>query len=1543
MSLQITTLKRKKPSEIVCLFCDSTVNLVKEPRKESFTTIKNAGNRRKDEINEKFLKFYNPYSTTQCFSWHRNCMATYVSEEKIRRREIFLYNEQSDSTSHVDLNVVINNNEPFIVSGENEEKVNCFICNCVTKNKDKRLILCSEIASAKKIFDIALKKKDHIFLEISSCSTPEDLFARKVKYHKNCYKEYIRIPKSSSNKEGRPSTKVPEDILNCAFDKLIDEMKDQFSTTSFELSYLAIRLSELTEIENATIENRDVKSLFINKYGDKVLFSYPSDKSKSSTLFMSNVPLVEVVERVRELNSENHIVTCAKELRKELLKTTLIPDDYLCDEVLLEKLFAEEKLPSIWKIFLQALFSSKNQTLGESTYRRAYSVFSDIFFTVTDKQTPKHIAVAQSIHHLSRSKHLITVLNKLGHCISYKSLKNIDFELTSSILSEDNKQQILIPKNILKDPSLFLHGAIDNNDFNEETLSGQGSTHVTAMVIYQEESFEENNIPLVTTKPTDKQVNLNFKSLNCQDVLYYKPIENLSVLNYVESSCLLPCSQNNIQKINFLWILCRLQYYALENDFFRPSVNAIPGWTSFQQLLTTQYLPISTVGFCPVIPHPPTSKDVVYTAMTNFVKMYLSLEKSAAVLSCDMAIYLIAKDIQLRSNEFQGLTLRIGTFHLQKNFLRCLGQFIEGSGLDNILIEANIYGTNTLSTILSGTQYNRGIRAHKLIYESLRSFQFFEFIDKSGFSEDELKYLNMCLQEIRERTVDKDHSSVIDKYTKFERTIENFFLKFLDFLNRKSIENETFCYLNNYCQMVEILLNSIAADRLGDFDLHLQSTREMLPFLFSMNHTNYVRGVTLYLQDMMKLPTEMVYELKRGMMSVKRGDGKFNAVGCDLALEQTQNRSSAVSGGLIGITQSKDAMQRWLLLYPVKNSIHSALLSYLGMQSDAAGDIHSNFHSEWSQSRMDKDEMDIKNLITCLKECNIFQTTEECGLHNIYTGAIAEESTKCLLSLKEDGESLIKQFESERFQFKTKSVFDPLKRVPFHNFTYNSKQKAATTDNKKLTDSKDITNVQQSFMLASQRGFDRKILSSYEILDYCKYLFTEDGLYRKSPKATLALEIENNHNCAIESLSNISSLNSSKIYIVDGMSLVHKIQLKKFISFGDFAQAYFSTILLLHSPDVNRIDVVFDRYDNLSIKFLESELRSKGQHVKKMIILNNSTKIPVDTKSFFASSENKLQLVKFLCKYALKEVKIQENRELYISGGFDDPTKCYKLQSNSISEIFALKSNHLEADSRMFSHIFHAADTQNAHIIILSADTDVFILGIYFWQKLYIIGCQGLWFEGSQKKKRYLGCHLAAESLGDNVSKILPALHSLTGCDTTSRLGNKKNCLKSATLDFIQARLLNFGDEFLDFEKFSNVEKVCTYLYSQKEITADEIRHKLISQNIGFGLNLSRIICTSNALYLHCLRASAQTYLWKNAFQPLIEPIDFLQFGYELRDSNLYPIQMTKPSLPELLIKPCKCYSNCKTMSCSCKKSGLVCISLCKCVNSDCNNLNNNM
>ena len=58
-----------------------------------------------------------------------------------------------------------------------------------------------------------------------------------------------------------------------------------------------------------------------------------------------------------------------------------------------------------------------------------------------------------------------------------------------------------------------------------------------------------------------------------------------------------------------------------------------------------------------------------------------------------------------------------------------------------------------------------------------------------------------------------------------------------------------------YLDMIDILCSFIKAERTGDWVLHLQSMRAMLPFLGASGHFSYVKSVALYLQKMEKLET----------------------------------------------------------------------------------------------------------------------------------------------------------------------------------------------------------------------------------------------------------------------------------------------------------------------------------------------------------------------------------------------------------------------------------------------------------------------------------------------------------------------------------------------------------------------------------------------------------------------------------------------------------------------------------------------------------------
>ena len=78
------------------------------------------------------------------------------------------------------------------------------------------------------------------------------------------------------------------------------------------------------------------------------------------------------------------------------------------------------------------------------------------------------------------------------------------------------------------------------------------------------------------------------------------------------------------------------------------------------------------------------------------------------------------------------------------------------------------------------------------------------------------------------------------------------------------------------------------------WDLHLDYMQKAVELFEAIDATNYERWRETYLEDMRRLPVtapEVHRAFMMGQFVVKRAISKFNAVGLDLALEQSIQRS----------------------------------------------------------------------------------------------------------------------------------------------------------------------------------------------------------------------------------------------------------------------------------------------------------------------------------------------------------------------------------------------------------------------------------------------------------------------------------------------------------------------------------------------------------------------------------------------------------------------------------------------------------------------------
>ena len=127
--------------------------------------------------------------------------------------------------------------------------------------------------------------------------------------------------------------------------------------------------------------------------------------------------------------------------------------------------------------------------------------------------------------------------------------------------------------------------------------------------------------------------------------------------------------------------------------------------------------------------------------------------------------------------------------------------------------------------------------------------------------------------------------------------------------------------------------------------------------------------------------------------------------------------------------------------------------------------------------------------------------------------------------------------------------------------------------------------------------------------------------------------------------------------------------------------------------------------------------------------------------------------------------------EIFVSGMYDyegNETPCMKTKEQLAEPVPYLDSDIEEADLRIIPHAVNVATNGHKCIVILSNDTDVLILVLYYWRLIHGKGVEEVWMRaGTGDSTRFIPVHILAAELG-SLCQVLPARHCLTGCDVTS-------------------------------------------------------------------------------------------------------------------------------------------------------------------------------
>ena len=183
-------------------------------------------------------------------------------------------------------------------------------------------------------------------------------------------------------------------------------------------------------------------------------------------------------------------------------------------------------------------------------------------------------------------------------------------------------------------------------------------------------------------------------------------------------------------------------------------------------------------------------------------------------------------------------------------------------------------------------------------------------------------------------------------------------------------------------------------------------------------------------------------------------------------------------------------------------------------------------------------------------------------------------------------------------------------------------------------------------------------------------------------------------------------------------------------------------------------------------------------------------------------------------------------------------------------------------------------------------------------------GLQELWFRGGVgDTTRFIPIHTLSGKLGENLCSVLPAVHSLTGCDITSKIGTKRSALVTKPVKYLGT----FGTkDSLSNKEIKEAEEYLVNVLKRdtKSKNFTQLRSELFDfSNTASHLNLPP---TTDALLPHIKRAFYNTYSLTHITDEKPAEMNPELFGFEMKDNLLLP-EKHLLELSDLWTVKCKC------------------------------------
>nr|XP_023012752.1 uncharacterized protein LOC111502820 [Leptinotarsa decemlineata] len=231
-----------------------------------------------------------------------------------------------------------------------------------------------------------------------------------------------------------------------------------------------------------------------------------------------------------------------------------------------------------------------------------------------------HVGLDLHQYHHIPSKHILDTLSSLGLTCSYNEVRQVTTSLAKQEI--DDRGDVYVPKflgQVSNEKNNYIRASIDNFDLNEETFDGKRTTHAMAMVVFQEKQFSQPIRERI--KEGSSALSKEETDISLQKIEKYVKPKTRPVPSEFEFPTIIRKNSIHSTKINMSWRLLKF----LQNEY------SFMGWSDFQNILSHNNIPLSTISYLPFLNAPPIEFDTIFTAMLRLVQLVEKLNQDHIV------------------------------------------------------------------------------------------------------------------------------------------------------------------------------------------------------------------------------------------------------------------------------------------------------------------------------------------------------------------------------------------------------------------------------------------------------------------------------------------------------------------------------------------------------------------------------------------------------------------------------------------------------------------------------------------------------------------------------------------------------------------------------------------------------------------------------------------------------------------------------------------------------------------------------------------------